>query len=190
MRFFILCLGLVPCPAAAALPVTSAAPRTTLRSKAVLEVREFLRQPIAPEQRTTYRGITKAAMTGTLYDQIINTNITTPEELIIAEMFGFRCHPSDDPEGRYLFSIGRGLIAKFSPRYVQVSIEGNGEPPIRKETISEMDAIYRGYNASDEYTPEELAVMIEETLDEVATDYVEWAKATFGEAMCHCQQDL
>lgn len=146
-----------------------------------------MRQPITPEQRTTYRGITINGMTGVMYDQIINLNITTPEELIIAEIFGFQCHLSDDPESRYFFSFGQGLIAKYNPLYVQASIEMNGEPPIRKETISEMDAIYRGYSTLDDFTSEELAVKIEETLDEVATDYVEWEK-TMREADLQARQ--
>jgi len=187
MRFITL-LGLLPLIAAVTLPMTSATPPANLRSTAVQEIRELLRQPITPEQRIEYRGITKTGMSGTRYDQIINTNITTPEELIIAEIFGFYCHLSDDPESRYLFSMGRGLIAKFSPRYVQASIEMNGEPPIRKETISEMDAIYRGYSSSDDFTPEELAVEIEKTLEDVATDYVEWQKTLVGEASLQARQ--
>lgn len=175
MRFISLLL-IAPLVAAATLPMTSATRPDTLQSDDVREVREFLRQPFCPGQRSAYRGITMAAMTGAMYDQIIHTDITTPEELIAAEIFGFSCHPADDPKGRYLFSVGRGLIAKFNPLYVEMSIEMNGDPPIRKETISELDAMYRELSVGDRYTPEELAIMIEETLNEVVHDYVEWEK--------------
>ncbi|KAH8176718.1 hypothetical protein LIA77_01800 [Sarocladium implicatum] len=129
-----------------------------------------------------------AGMTGTMYDQIIHKDITTPAELIAAEMFGFYCHPADDPEGRYLFSTGRGLIAKFNPLYVQKSTEMNGEPPVRKETISELDTMYRESSVADRYTPEELAMHIEDTLNEVANDYVEWEKTYFGKPSLQARQ--
>lgn len=187
MRFVSFLLLIAPLAVAATLPMTSAAP-TTLQSDDVRKVREFMRQPLSPEQRSAYRGITMAAMTGTKYDQIIHIGITTSEELIAAEMFGFFCHPADDPKGRYLFSSGRGLIAKFNPLYVQKSIEMNGDPPIRKETISELDALYRESLVDDRYTPEELAIYIEETLNEVANDYVEWEKAYFGKPNLQARQ--
>ncbi|KAL2212898.1 hypothetical protein CC79DRAFT_1326825 [Sarocladium strictum] len=188
MRFVSFVLLIAPLAAAATLPMTSASLPTILQSDDVRKFREFLRQPLSPEQRSAYRGITMTGMTGIMYDQIIHTDITTPEELIAAEMFSFFCHPADDPKGRYLFSTGRGLIAKFNPLYVQKSIEMNGDPPIRKETISELDAIYRESSTADRYTPEELAILIEETLNEVANDYLEWEKTYFGKPNLQARQ--
>lgn len=131
-------------------------------------VRAEMRRALAPEEQRSYRGITQAAMTGVMFEELFGIN--TAEELITAELYGMYTIPSDDAENLYLFSAGHGLTAKYNSEFsARVIAEAAGFVPT--QTIEDLHNIYQSDPRPS--TPEDLA-WVEYNLDSVATEFVTW----------------
>jgi len=140
-------------------------------------------RPLTSTEQLKYRGITDSAMTGLKYDELFG--IHTTEELIIAEMYGRRAIPSDEPLSMYLFSAGRGKTAKFNDEYVKASHarqareeeeDGTGElRRVRERYIPmTMEDLHQQYLNLKVPSTEEDKQKVEVQLQEVAKDFVIW----------------
>lgn len=137
-------------------------------------VRQEMRRILSPQERASYRGITMAAMTGVMYEELYG--IETAEDLIIAELYGRHAIASDDPGNLYLFSSGRGLTARFNSAYTQRVLQEprpEGVPLPPPKTIAQLDEEYR--NMSVPSTPEDYR-QVEGVLSSVASDFVAWSR--------------
>lgn len=172
---------LIPLLEASHAGVAAAPSRSILTSNELQQVRDEMARPLTVEERNLYRGITYSAMTGTKFDKLFG--IESAQELVLAEHFGSQLIPADDPERAYLFSMGRGLSARYDPEYVQKGQASKGPGgetrkwTISNSTIDELDTQFR--NVAKPITPEEEQVGVEKLLDEIAQLTLDWAHREF-----------
>jgi hypothetical protein len=131
-------------------------------------VRAEMKRVLTPQEQKSYRGVTKAAMTGVKYDELFG--ISTAEELITAELYGRKAIPSDDPENLYLFSVGHGLTARCNPEFF-ASIRHQDAGFVLHQTIAELHDEY--ITQPRKSTPEDRE-FVESSLNAAATGSTSW----------------
>lgn len=127
-------------------------------------VREDMRRTLTAEERQDYHGITRLGYPHKIFSKLFN--VSTTEDLVIAEETGAYHAPVDFPGQVYLFAAGKGVVALVAPKMTLQLLAMSGRPPATKE----LDVLAEEYKSLDVGKKD-----WEADLQEIATHYVLWA---------------